>query len=260
METLTVPAPELVFDPPAGPPELEKPVTVQLPAVRYPDATEMSKDDIRVLGAFVYRGAGGSEEIWDEKNGIWATPPADEAGLEQMTPVPFTPAEGGPAPWKGIFVAAGQKDKDGNPRFAKAEAGAPVYRLRAFARAERNNVTHRGVSGPSPDLQFVSAAENQRFGLSFDTETARDAGRARFTLKSGALQPAAYIELRAAGGREVDIVNCTASGGTLARITLTADGDIRLSPAAGRQIVLEGDLEAQRISYLPQGGGGRQTL
>jgi len=46
----------------------------------------------------------------------------------------------------------------------------------------------------------------------------------------------------------------------LARVTLSADGDIHLAPAPGRQIVLDGPLEAQRISYLPQAGGARQTL
>jgi hypothetical protein len=260
MQTLTVPAPELVFDPPSGPAELEKPVTVRLPAVRYPDASEMSKDDVRTLGAFVYRGAAGSEEIWDEKNQAWAAVPSDDAGLAALTPVPLTPAEGAPAPWTGTLVAVGQKDKAGNPRYSKAEGGAPVYRLRAFAHAMRDGVEHRGVGAPSADLQFISGAENQRFALSFDTDTARDAGRARFTLKDAALQPAGYVEIRAAGGREVEIANCAPSGAVLARITISSDGDIRLTPASGRQIILDGQLEAQRITYLPGSGAGRQTL
>ncbi len=260
MQTLTVPAPELVFDPPAGPAELEKPVTVRLSAVRYPDAAAMPNDEARKLGAFVYRGPLGSEEIWDEKNQAWTIAPADAVGLAALDPVPFTPAEGEPAPWKGTLVAAGQKDRAGNPRFAKVEGGAPVYRLRAFAYAVRNGVEHRGVGAPSPDLQFISGAENQRFGLSFDTDSARDAGRARLTLKNSALQPAGYVKIRAVGGHEVEIANCTSSGAPLARVTLSADGDIRLTPAPGRQIMLEGQLEAQRITYLSHTGGGRQTL
>lgn len=260
METLTVQAPELVFDPPAGPAELEKPVTVRLPPLRYPDAAAVPKDDARTVGAFIYRGAPGSEEIWDEKNQVWTAPPADDAELATMTPVPFTPVEGEPAPWQGILVAAGQKDKDGNPRFEKAQSGSPVYRLRAFAHADRNGVKHQGVGAPSPDLQFTSATENQRFNITYDTATARDAGLARIVLKNSALQPAGYIEIRATGGQEVEIANCTSSGTPLARVTLTADGDIRLAPGSGRQIVLEGPLEAQRISYLRHSDNSRQTL
>jgi hypothetical protein len=260
MQPLTVPAPELVFDPPAGPPELEKPVTVRLAAVRFPDGRDFSNDHVRTLGVFIYRGAVGSEEIWDEKNQVWAPSPADAVGLAALKPLPLTAAEGEPSPWKGTLVAAGQKDGAGNPRFAKAVSGTPVYRLRAFAHGVRDGVEHRGVGSPSPDLQFISATENQRFTIAFDTETAKDAQRARAVLKNSSLQPAGFLEIRAAGSQEIEIANCNASGTVLARVLISANGDIRLAPAAGRQIVLEGDLEARHVSYLPQGGGARQTL
>jgi hypothetical protein len=260
MQTLTLAAPELVLDPPAGPPALEKPVTVLLAAVRYPDSQEVSQDHVRTLGTLVYRGSPGSEEVWDEKNRTWTAAPADAAGLAALKPVPLSAAEGEPQPWKGILVAVGQKDKAGNPQFSKAQGGVPAYRLRAFAHVVRNGVEHRGVSGPSPELRFVSASENQRFAVSFDTETASDAGRARLMLKNSAVQPAGYLEIRAAGGQEIEIANCTSAGSVLARVTLSANGDIQLVPAPGRQIVLQGRLEAQQITYQPQGGGPRQTL
>lgn len=260
MQTLIVPAPELVFDPPAGPPAIERPVTVRLPAVRYPDAQALSIDDVRTLGAFVFRGATGSEEVWDETSQAWTTAPADVAGLAALKPLALAPTAGESASWQGVLVAAGQKDKAGKPRFASAAGGTPVYRLRAFASAVRNGIEHRGVGAPSPDLQFVSGAENRRFALSFDTEDASDAGRARLTLKNSSLKPAGYIEIRATGGQEVEIANCHWSGAVLARVTLSADGDIHLAPATGRQIVLEGRLEAQQITYQPHAGGPRQAL
>jgi len=260
MQTLTLLKPDLVFDPPAGPPPLEKPVIVRLPAPQYPDNQPVPNGDVRTLGAFIYRGAVGSEEVWDEKNQTWATAPADAAALAALTPLPFAPAEGEPAPWKATLVAAGQKDKSGNPRFAKAVGGVPVYRLRAFAHAVRNGVEHRAVGAASSDVQFAGVAENHRFGVDLDPESPTDAGRARMRLKNSSLQQAGYIEIRAAGGQEVEIASCGASGAVLARVTLSADGDIHLAPAPGRQIVLDGPLEAQRISYLPQAGGARQTL
>lgn len=259
MPPLTVPAPELVLDPPSGPAQLEKPVTIRLATVRYPDSQSVGRDDVRKLGALVYRGAIGSEEVWDEGQQRWTGVPADEAALAALEPLPLAPPEGD-GPWSGTLIAVGQKDGAGAPRYAKAQGGVPVYRLRVLAEAVRGGVAHRGLGTPSPDLLFVSGTEQQRFAVEFDTEDAATAGRARLLLKNGALQPAGYLEIRAAGGQEVEVVNCTPSGAALARITLSADGDIHLIPAAGREIVLHGPLEAQRIAYQPQAGGARQTL
>lgn len=260
MATLTVPAPELVFDPPGGPPQIEKPVTVRLGALKYPDAQDVAADDVRTLGAFVYRGAAGSEEVWDEKQQIWMSAPADPAALASLTPLPFSPEQGGATPWTGTLVAAGQKDKAGAPRFAKTQAGTPVYRLRAYAHAVRNGVEHRALGPASPDLQFVSAEDSRRFAIVLDPRSADEARTARVVLKNSSMRPAGYVEIRATGGHEVEVANCDAAGSVLARVTLTVSGDIRLEPAAGRTIVLGGPLEAQRISYLPNGGGMRQTL
>ena len=103
-------------------------------------------------------------------------------------------------------------------------------------------------------------AEHHRFGVDLDPESPTDVSRVRLRLKNSSLQQAGYLEIRAAGGQEVEIANCSTSGAVLARVTLSANGDIRLAPAPDRQIVLDGPLEAQRVSYLPQAGGVRQTL
>jgi hypothetical protein len=260
MQPLTVPEAQLVFDPPGGPPPLEKPVIVRAAAIRFPDGQDVTNDDVRTLGAFVYRGAPGSEEVWDEKARQWTAAPADASALAALKPLPLTAADGEPEPWKGTLVAAGQKDAAGNPQFAKAEAGSPVYRLRVFAHAVRDGVEHRALGGASPDLQFVSATENTRFAVTFDTGQATDATTARLLLKQGSLAPAGYLEIRATGGQELELANCDSSGAVLARVTLAANGDIRLAPASGRNIVLDGPLEAGRITYQPHGGGARQTL
>jgi len=261
METLTLPAPELVRDPPTGPAALEKPVTVRLGAVRTLAGTEVNADEVRTLGVFVYRGPLGAEEIWDEAAKLWKTPaPLDTAGLSSLKPLPLSPAKDAPAPWAGTLVAMGQKDSSGAPQFQKASGGAPAYRLRPYAHAVKDGTDFAGIGAASPDLLFVSGTEQQRFTISFDTESANDAGRARLVLKNSALQPAGWVEIRAIGGQEVEIANATPSGGILARITLAASGDVRIAPAPGRQIVLEGPLEAERITYLPGGGGPRQTL
>lgn len=257
---LTVPVPQLVLDPPGGPPQLEKPITVHLGAIAYPDATAVLPDHVRVVGALVSRGPAGSEEVWDEANQRWRLLPADAPALAALMPLPFSPPEAPGGPWQGTLVAVGQKDGAGADRFAKATGGMPVYRLRGVAAAVRDGVAYRGIGDPSPDLAFVSGAERQRFAVEFDTGQSSDAGRARLFLKNAALAPAGYLEIRATGGQEVEIANCTPFGSVLARVTLTADGDIALVPAAGRSIVLGARLEAEQIEYQPGGGGPRQTL
>lgn len=260
MATLTVPPPELVLDPPAGPPALEKPVVVRLAGLEYPDGQPVAADDARTLGVLVYRGTSGSEEVWDEAGGAWITSPADETAAAALQPLPLSPPESPGAPWTGTLVAVGQKDAAGDPRFAKAESGAPAYRLRALVIVVRGGVDYRTIGPASPDLLFVSATEQQRFAVQFDTDQASDAGLARLLLKNGALQPAGFLEIRASGGQEIEIANCSWTGAVLARVLLSADGDIHLVPAAGRQIVLEAPLEAELITYQPFGGGARKTL
>jgi hypothetical protein len=260
MSTLTVPAPLLVLDPPPGPPALEKPISLMLLGAHYPDLQEVAAADVRTLGILVYRGTGGSEEVWDETSGSWALAPTDESAISALTPLPMSPPKAPGEPWTGTFIAAGQTDAAGNPRFEKAQAGVPAYRLRAVAAAVRDGAEYRGISDPSADLLFVSATDEQRLAVEFDTGRASDAGWARLLLRNAALQRAGYLEIRAAGGQEIELVNCTPSGAVLARVTLTANGDIHLVPAAGRQIALDGPLEAGEITYQPHGGGARQTL
>jgi hypothetical protein len=43
-------------------------------------------------------------------------------------------------------------------------------------------------------------------------------------------------------------------------VTLEADGDIRLSPAEGRRVVITSDLEVERVRYLPASGLPKKTL
>ncbi len=253
---LTLPVPTIVTDPPGAAAELEKPVQLRLGPLRHPDGREVAASDVQNVGAFVYRVTGGGEEIWNESEQRWQAAPASAADLDALTPIPFTAKPGEPMPWHGMLVAAGQKDKAGADRFTKAVNGTPRYRLRAYARTAGDT----GSSSPSSDLTFVSGAENQRFAVSFDTATPRDCHRVRFGLKNDALANAGYVEIRASGGQEVEIANCDTNGAVLARVLLTADGEIHLEPKSGRSIVIAGTLEAEEIHYRPQNQTTKQYL
>jgi hypothetical protein len=58
----------------------------------------------------------------------------------------------------------------------------------------------------------------------------------------------------------VTLRNLDGGGNPLASLSLRADGSIRISPAAGMKVFIDGDLEAERIRYLPASGLPKQNL
>lgn len=264
---LLVPPPELLLDPPGSAPALEKPVNVRVGVVRFADGSELLVGDARVVGLFLYRSLGGGEEMWDETSQTWTTPTAsldDLAALKPLGLAPNPPPAPPPAPaiapkWTGMIIAAGQKDGSGADRIVKATGGAPAYRVRAFASASRGGQPYAGLSDASTDLLFVSTSDAQRFSVALDPSP-KEPVRAHMALKDASMAEVGYVEIRRVPGPAVEIANCDASGTPLAVITLAADGSIRLTPAAGQQIVLNGPLSAGTIEFQPSGGGARVLL
>lgn len=252
MTTITVPVPVLEHDPPGAVAELEQPVNVKLPAFTLPGGATVTQADVKKLGAFVYRRIGSGEEIWNETTQAWQAPPADPSAL---TPVPLQFKDGEALPWQGLLVAAGQKDKAGADRFDKTAGGDPRYVLRATAELTHGGETFAGLSAPTEELRFVSAADNQRFGVELEPPKARDARRARMQLRNASRTPIGWLEIRTEGGREVEIVKCDDGGNPLSSVLLADDGSIHLRPAAGREIVLDGDLRAKRVRYEQYSSG-----
>ena len=259
MATLTVQPPKLQFDPAGPSAQLEKPVNVKLPPVTHADGQAASQDQLQKIGAFIYRKQAGAEEMWNEGEQAWQPVSTDVATLAALTPLALAFKDGQPEPWQGVLVAAGQTDRNGAPRFAKAVNGEPVYRMRALARFQRDGALAEAVSAPSADLTFISATEKQRFAISLTPEDPGEANVARIHLRNSSLQPAAFIELRASGP-ELEIANCNSSGQVTARVILTAAGDIELRPMSGRRVIVHGDLEAEHLRYLPAGGSVKQDL
>lgn len=250
MTPLAVPAPQLGWQD-AGPPQIEQPVDVKLPALRFADGVEATDAEMQKVGAYIYRRGSGGEEIWNEAEQRWAGAPSDPTALP---PLPFLYKKGDPLPWQGTLIAIGQKDKDGNDRFAKASGSEPRYCLRAYARFTRAGVDYAGLSQPSDEIAFVSALENQRFVVEMTPDEKRP-DTVVLALKNASLARAGYLKISTPGGQALELASCDAAGNALAVVQLAADGSIHLKPAAGRKIVLEGDLEAQRIRYQPSGGG-----
>jgi hypothetical protein len=253
---LNVPAPTL----PGSTAILEKPFVASLAAPNYSDGSTASASEVTALGALIFRGAPGSAEVWDDAQKSWRAALSDN-DLIQLKPVAGVVKDGNP-PWQATLVGVGQKDSAGNGVYAAASGGTPTYFMRAVAKATRAGAADSGLSPPSPSFTFTSSSANARFSASFDTpDTQPDAAhKVRMALKSDAMQPVGYIEIRSLPSFEVEIANCDASGNALAKILLQASGEIHLTPASGQRVVIESDIETNRILYSPAGGGSKVWL
>jgi len=248
MTPLNVPPPELAWKPAGGPPQVEQPVDVKLPALRFADGAEATDGEAQKVGAYVYRYGAAGEELWNETEQRWTSPLADPGALP---PLALSYKAGDPFPWQGKLIAIGLKDKDDKPRFAKAQNGEPRYRLRAYARFKHGGAEYAGLSAVSPELAFVSAKDNQRFAVVMDPDDPQQTEVVTIQLKNASLAAAGYLELRTRGGQQVEIASCDATGTKLASVRLAADGTIHLE---GKKVILNCDLETRRIRYLSSDG------
>jgi hypothetical protein len=251
---LAVPVPEVSYDAVgAGVAALEKPLTVSVAGVAR-DGHLLGPADLARFGVAVVRRArpGAGPEAWDAEHLRWVPDPG--TGLPAAAHTPFAHRADQPSPWQALVVAAGGKDADGAPQYAKAVGGFPSYRFRG-AFADRDGRT--GTSSLSAPVAFAGVADRNLvvLGAGEDEEPA-SATQARVVLKSPTLQPIGQLVVQRAGaGAAVTLSN--SAGAT---VLLHPDGSIELRPAAGRQVVVTSDLEIERLRYRPASGGSKQTL
>lgn len=254
---LTVPAPALQFagQPVAGPVEtmavLEKPVTVTFTPVAGASGP-VAPPALAGFGFAVVRRrtSGAAPEVWDDKVKQWLP----DAPATVAAPIGLSYRDGDPAPWQGTLVAGGTTDAAGAPAFAKAVGGYPQYTVRgAF--------TPRGgqaVAGPSsaPFTMVGAADQNLMVIGAGEDESPTDATQTRLLLKNTALQEIGALVIdRDSPGAVVTIRN--AAG---ASVVLRSDGGIEVHPAAGKELLVAGDLEAEHVVYRPAGGGPKRVL
>jgi hypothetical protein len=260
-ETLLVPPPSFAFDAlPGGFAPLEKVVTIAFSAVWFADGTAMTASDYAGAYALLTRTAAADApvEVWHAGLNRWRPSdgmnPTDGFGLPLMPPVQ------GIEPWRAVLAASGQRDTSGASMIAVATGGFPRYGVRGLFHARRGSVEAVGVGPEGGALLFASAAASARFAARL-TPDADHPTRVQFTLKSAAARSVAQIELDASGGQPaLTLRSFDWAGSPLASVTLEADGDIRLTPAAGRRVVIAGDLEVERVRYLPASGLPKKTL
>jgi hypothetical protein len=259
--SLLVPPPTFAFaSMPGGLAAIEDVVTVAFAAVRFPDGTAMTMDDYAGAFALLTRAAAPSApiEVWHAGLRRWR--PAGDLDPTWIGGFPLLPPLLGIEPWRTVLTGSGQVDASGAPVIASATGGFPQYRVRGLFRARRGSMEAVGLGPEGAPLQFASRTASARFTAAL-TPDADHATRVRLMLRNGAARPVALIELDASGGQaSLTLRSFDSTGDPYASVTLEADGDIRLSPAEGRRVVITSDLEVERVRYLPASGLPKKTL
>jgi hypothetical protein len=253
---LVLPPPALAWPGGGARAPIEQPVEMSLAALVLPGGGVPAADAVRSIGVFVHRADGA---WWNGSEQRWTPPPAGVDALAEHQPLAMSNQPGQTPAWTGTLAAAGQQDADGAPRFAAVQDGGIGYRLRLYARVEHEGVVFAGQSAPAPDLLFARSVGNERFAITFDTDSAADATEATLRLADAGGVRTAFLRLRA-GARDLELASCDAAGAVRARIRLTGAGDIELTPAPGRRVLLQADVECERVRYRPAGGGPKQDL
>jgi hypothetical protein len=251
---LDVTPPELVYEGrETGLATLEKPVDVLVGSVMW-DGGVVEPADLATFAYFVYRrsSSGSALDIWDDDTKAWTSEQA--TGIDRK-PIPLGYQANGPTPWRGVIVGAGGRDASGQPQFERAVRGYPLYSVRAyFVTADRSEAL---LTGPSDNLAFIGTADRNLMVIGPGEGEQLDAAtEARLVLKGSGLQTLGRLRIqRDTPGAVVTLEN--AAG---ASIVLHADGRVEVTPAPGHRVVVAGDLETERITYLPAGGAVKQTL
>ncbi len=263
MPDLIVPVPNLRYEAlMPGVAAQEKPVEIRLAPAKFPDGSLLSGKELISAGFLMYRQllAGAPLEVWDAGRREWRP----EAGIQQhdLQAQALAFMEKDPLPWQGLLVALGQTDQAGQEQFSRQVAGFPRYNFRARFTSRREGQEFKGLSSPSPSLSFGSLTDQNRAGIAIVPDGKPvDATLVRLFLRDAQMLEIGAFEIFASSsGAEVQIRSHPAGGAPGAVIRLLPNGEIRLEPATGQRVVVNSDLETERITYRPAGGGAKQTL
>ena len=251
---LTVTKPALTYEgAETGFATLEKPMNLGVGPVTS-DGVTVGPEGLSTYAYFVYRRSnpGAALDIWDDGAKAWTS--ESVTGMNRVpTRLAYQPDD--IAPWQGILVAAGGRDAAGQPQFEKAAGGYPLYSVRAFFVS--GDHSESVLSPPSDNVAFVGVSDKNLVAIGpGEGEQLDTATEARLLLKDPALQTIGGLRIE----RDTPGATVTLENATGASIVLHPNGRIEITPAAGQRVVVAGDLETERITYLPAGGAVKQAL
>lgn len=255
---LTVPAPTLEYKVVgSGYAALENEFKLHVAAVQFADGAPLTENDVRKAFALLYRWntPAASAEVWNDKAKAWQSIGSQD--LFDIAGVPLIANHAAPTGWDGIVAPTGGKDQWGNRQFTPSIAHYPQYRARAVFSAKVGPTEFSGIGAESAAFEFVSMTANARFGVGLTPNSPADATHFTMFLKNAALQIVGSIEVDADG--TVALSNF-GSGGVRASVKLQPDGAILLAPAAGKRVVIAGDLDVGHVRYESSGGGKKNLF
>lgn len=240
---LTAPDPTLAYEALApGVAAGELPLTVLVGAVTR-DGGPLGPQDFTAADLHTYRlrAPAAGFEVWEPATGTWVPDP----GVIMTPGEPLMYLPGMPLPWQAIVVAGGQ------PRFEKASGGFPRYSFRA-----RFDTAHEEVVTESPSVAFGSVLDRNLMVLGpGEGEQPDSATQARLQLKSDPVSVIGGLVIR----RESGTARVRLDNSAGASIILNADGSIDITPAAGKPVLVNGDLETGRLVYTDASGTRKQA-
>ncbi len=211
----------------------EQPVEFSCQAPVFPDDRPFKLEHLGQAGLFQYRRkrAGADPEIWDERANKWRA----ESGtrFDNLEPLPLYYEEGESMPWRGILVAAGQRDKNNNHKFELQSRGLvfPQYFFRAYFEGVYGGKRFSGLSEPTPPIRFVNFFGRNRVGLMSGKDVVPDPLSADeillFVRDVSRSRVVGQVRIKDVGGQgKIEIINKTNSGTQISKIEMNAEGDI----------------------------------
>jgi hypothetical protein len=227
---LAIPQPGITQDGAAGTKvSAAKAITLTCSPVTFSDGTALDAQHASRSTYVLYRQPAGSTlQAWNPATKSWQpaepTPSGDTLFFKDGA-------------WTGLLVAAGKNDAAGNPLFDPTVSAS--YSVACmFAGTDAAGATESGTSSPSQSFMVMQPGADLRAGLSIEPQDPAEAGELQIFLKDSSLATRATVTLTSSGG---DYSVTLAAGG--ARVEVSEDGTIALTPAASGTVHITGQLE-----------------
>lgn len=230
--SLTVPIP--TFQQGSGPATTlaaDKPITLSCAPVTFADGTTLSPSNAT---AFTYRmfreSLGSGSEVWDSNAKTW------KSAAATVTAQPlFWMSQN----WQSLLVAIGNNDSSGQPAFqTDPTTGYPIYATQfLFTGTDSQGVQQTGQSLLSAPVTILAPGAQNLAGVAINPNDPSKATDLLIFLKDSSLTEQGHVRIFQDGsGFHVELF----SGG--ARVVVSNNGAIALSPAAAQVVQINGSL------------------
>ena len=209
----------------------DKPITLSCAPVTFSDGTALSPLNATSSTYLLFRETLGSgSEVWDPHAKAWKSPSAG---------VTAQPLFWMSQSWQSLLVAVGNNDSSGQPAFlTDPTTGYPIYATQFFfSGTDPHGVEQTGQSLLSAPITILAPGSQNLAGVAINPNDPTKANDLLIFLKDSSLTEQGHLRIFQDGsGFHVELF----SGG--ARVVVSNNGAIALSPAAGQVVQINGSL------------------